>query len=970
MGPACDLSPVVSDAVPSRYAVSPRWPDKEETANHVRLQNFLMTSAGHDDPNSASWQNSQAQRGNSMGQGNDPNTERNRSVNLSTSNATNHQPGTEPGPSTSNPDVIPNPECSGPCFTFDTKLMRALTKKCNKLTSLFLEYCNIDYKSYLDVSECDWFEPASLMPLSKLPVLHELYMKDCVRLTECVAYASLATRYGFRQLRILDVRGSPISDSEISAVGWLPLLEELYCAPGDDYRSTSEHAHAWAEDLQPKDKLEPWENEEPEYFRNRTPEPEEEEVEVRPEPRPSAEDMASAPWWSHERRIIVIQPNHDEEDDSPATVRLRSLGLQVEPGPSGANNAVPGPSRANPGPNPGPGPSGTKRPTNDNGLDLVKRPRIEQEVPRIEVVLERAAVSAEDCPRLNRVLNRPSYDLSEYVGADAEPSPSTSRSPSPPPDPVRDAPDPARDAPDPARDAPDAPSDAPNDKASEAASDAVYEPPIVPVLDPRALQRRALRNEWLGSLVSLASRPGGKESLFSRRDQGNVPVDGTVPQASASSRPVEPQAGPSEAPQQFEPQPGPSNEVLDEEVNFAVEYVFPHPVTVTFDPENDEYATVHIAPEPNAAEGGNDENWNAENDGNEWNDGNPNERFVGNPENAVPVNADAANDGNGNLGNQENYADARNVGNIDNAANIPPVVNPPPPGHVHIVNPRPHFFTPHYHRNRANGHHCHSNPCPHGHVGPQAQQGPLQEVVLEHHAHVIPHQEPHNLQGPQIYAPYANGPQAVIIPGNVAPINAGPQAHLLMQPNRLRQPPYGNPFPHMAHLPPFRNRHAQDQVQDENQDVFNEFDGNAQNDVIRPHFVRFRRNNMRDRMHVDLDIHHQIPVHQSNSHLVTDSAILRFGRADNDDINYVHIARVGDGSSEQGNRPDRSNLRVLSVTGYRNITNRSLQHLATAAPHLRMIDFSETSVTQAGVDMFKAIRPNCEVVFSEYGRRR
>ncbi|PZC73804.1 hypothetical protein B5X24_HaOG208779 [Helicoverpa armigera] len=134
--------------------------------------------------------------------------------------------------------------------------------------------------------------------------------------------------------------------------------------------------------------------------------------------------------------------------------------------------------------------------------------------------------------------------------------------------------------------------------------------------------------------------------------------------------------------------------------------------------------------------------------------------------------------------------------------------------------------------------------------------------------------------------------------------------------------------------------------------------------------VQIRHNN--PFMHVDLETQRQSTIHIGNHigyHLISDSAILRFGRAENDNINYVHIGRNGihDGV-EPGMRPDRSNLRILSVTGYRSVTDRSLQHLATAAPNLVSVDFTDTSVSSEGVAVFKAHRPNCEVIFNEWGR--
>lgn len=98
--------------------------------------------------------------------------------------------------------------------------------------------------------------------------------------------------------------------------------------------------------------------------------------------------------------------------------------------------------------------------------------------------------------------------------------------------------------------------------------------------------------------------------------------------------------------------------------------------------------------------------------------------------------------------------------------------------------------------------------------------------------------------------------------------------------------------------------------------------------------------------------------------LITDAAIRRFGRADGENINYVQIGPMGPVPAPYDDphaRPNRSNLRVLSVTGFRHITNYSLTHLATAAPHLQSIDFTGTRVTESGVEHFRNFRPDCRV---------
>ncbi|XP_013140327.1 PREDICTED: uncharacterized protein LOC106104440 [Papilio polytes] len=161
-------------------------------------------------------------------------------------------------------DFIPSDEnqetgtCTGPRFTFTAPMFLKLIEKCPNLTTLVLEYCNLNCKTIhlsqlsstlktlslkglkcfnflvdrsflfklqdalpnletLDLSECDWLDPSSFLPLSKLNSLTRLRLCNCPRLSEFVAYSSLATRYGFRVLQELDLRGSPVSDSEVSS---------------------------------------------------------------------------------------------------------------------------------------------------------------------------------------------------------------------------------------------------------------------------------------------------------------------------------------------------------------------------------------------------------------------------------------------------------------------------------------------------------------------------------------------------------------------------------------------------------------------------------------------------------------------------------------------------------------------------------------------------------------------------------
>ncbi|XP_015607355.1 uncharacterized protein LOC107273547 isoform X2 [Cephus cinctus] len=85
----------------------------------------------------------------------------------------------------------------------------------------------------LILSNCQWFTPHSLLVISKIPKLKELRLDSCHRLGECVAYASLATRFGFKTLEILDLRDTALGDSEICCFSSTKTLTHLYleCPP-------------------------------------------------------------------------------------------------------------------------------------------------------------------------------------------------------------------------------------------------------------------------------------------------------------------------------------------------------------------------------------------------------------------------------------------------------------------------------------------------------------------------------------------------------------------------------------------------------------------------------------------------------------------------------------------------------------------------------------------------------------------
>ncbi|KMQ88071.1 f-box lrr-repeat protein 12 [Lasius niger] len=158
---------------------------------------------------------------------------------------------------------------SGKCSALTQKFFKNVKTLCNQLKELIieeyyingdkiqitdfpctieklsLEGCQMEYlqsnKSYffkmdlympnltcLILSNCQWFTPHSLLVISKVPKLKELRLNSCHRLGECVAYASLATRFGFKTLEILDLRDTALGDSEVGCFSSTKTLTHLY----------------------------------------------------------------------------------------------------------------------------------------------------------------------------------------------------------------------------------------------------------------------------------------------------------------------------------------------------------------------------------------------------------------------------------------------------------------------------------------------------------------------------------------------------------------------------------------------------------------------------------------------------------------------------------------------------------------------------------------------------------------------
>lgn len=95
------------------------------------------------------------------------------------------------------------------------KTFTNIVERMPHLQELKLEYCN-------------FFAPNDLMPLSKLGMLKILSLRGCQKFLNSVPYISLSCRFGFKQLEVLDLRETNISDSEVQCLNALKTLKELY----------------------------------------------------------------------------------------------------------------------------------------------------------------------------------------------------------------------------------------------------------------------------------------------------------------------------------------------------------------------------------------------------------------------------------------------------------------------------------------------------------------------------------------------------------------------------------------------------------------------------------------------------------------------------------------------------------------------------------------------------------------------
>lgn len=95
------------------------------------------------------------------------------------------------------------------------RLFSGIVEHMPQLQELRLEYCN-------------FFESNDVMPFSKLQHLETLSLRGCGKMRNCVPYLSLACRFGFPKLKVLDLRETNISDGELQCLNAIKSLRELF----------------------------------------------------------------------------------------------------------------------------------------------------------------------------------------------------------------------------------------------------------------------------------------------------------------------------------------------------------------------------------------------------------------------------------------------------------------------------------------------------------------------------------------------------------------------------------------------------------------------------------------------------------------------------------------------------------------------------------------------------------------------
>lgn len=118
--------------------------------------------------------------------------------------------------------------------SFPEKLKSLTIESCQMASSYnprtsFFSKINFHFKDLeaLMIENCNWFDTHDLIAFSKIPKLKVLSLKGCSSFKECVPYGSIATRFGFQSLEVLDVRETPVTDSDIQCFNITKSLKEL-----------------------------------------------------------------------------------------------------------------------------------------------------------------------------------------------------------------------------------------------------------------------------------------------------------------------------------------------------------------------------------------------------------------------------------------------------------------------------------------------------------------------------------------------------------------------------------------------------------------------------------------------------------------------------------------------------------------------------------------------------------------------
>ena len=80
----------------------------------------------------------------------------------------------------------------------------------------------------LDLENGNWLSNHSLQSISKSQSLREINFQGCRQLGECFVYSALSTRFGFRNVKTIDLRDTHVGDSELPCFGRLPNITHLY----------------------------------------------------------------------------------------------------------------------------------------------------------------------------------------------------------------------------------------------------------------------------------------------------------------------------------------------------------------------------------------------------------------------------------------------------------------------------------------------------------------------------------------------------------------------------------------------------------------------------------------------------------------------------------------------------------------------------------------------------------------------